>query len=214
MVKKISFQIIRILYLFVGLFIASLGTVLIVRADIGVDSWSVLHIGITLHTPLTIGKACQLIGVVLIIAGLFLKIKPGIGTIMNMYFIGFFQDFIFRLNFIKQPDSLLWSWIYLMGGIIIFGAGCGLYINSNFGAGPRDGLMLGLAKLTGKSVAFIKTIIELTVTVIGFLLGGPVGIGTVVFALLVGHIIQWSLKNLKLPSHEVQQSDYRGKIST
>lgn len=208
MIKKISFQIIRLLYLFVGLFIVGIGIVLIVQANIGVDSWSVLHIGITLHTPLTIGQVTQIIGAALIIIGIFLKIKPGLGTIMNMYFIGFFTDFIFWLDFIKQPKSLLLSGIYLCAGIIMFGIGCGMYINSNFGAGPRDGLMLGLAKLTGRSVAFIKTVIELTVILIGFLLGGPVGIGTLIFALLVGHAMQWSLKNIKLPPYKVHLTNY------
>ena len=213
MVKRFYIQFIRLLYLFGGLFIAALGSVLVIEANFGVDSWSVLHIGITLHTPFTIGQACQLLGIIIILASLFLKIKPGFCTIMNMFFYGYFVDLIMALNFIKQPNSIILTLVYLVAGTIIFGIGIGVYINSNFGAGPRDGLMLGLSKLTGKSVAFIKTLIELTVITTGFFLGGPVGIGTLIFAISVGHVIEWSLNSLKLPSSMIKTRELQNKTS-
>lgn len=147
MFKKIPVQLIRISCFFAGLFITSLAIVLLVQSRIGADPWSVLHVGISLHIPITTGRVNQLIGVAIIFVCLALKIKPGLGTIINTYFIGFFIDLINRNLIVKPPKSILFSCIYLITGILLFGTGTG--IHSNFGAGSRDNLIKGLARTYG-----------------------------------------------------------------
>lgn len=199
MVKKIKLQTFRFLYLLLGFFVMALGVNFIVNANLGVNSWNVLHIGITLHTNLTLGQATQVMTFILIIINLFLRIKPWIATICGMIFVGLFVDLIAQFNIIKPVDSPLLSFLFLIIGTFLMGSGSGIYLNSNLGAGPRDGLMMGLTRLTGKSVAFIKTVIEFSALLIGYLLGGPVGIGTIIYSLMVGRVVQWSLTKLKLP---------------
>jgi uncharacterized membrane protein YczE len=192
--------VIRLIYLFSGFFVLGASIVFVLKADLGVDSWNVFHTGLALHLPFTVGQVMQLVGVLLIAASCFFKIKPGLGTVLNMYFIGLFVDFIIKWNIIPPADSLLVSWLYMVFGIGLHGIGAGMYINARLGAGPRDGLMLGLSRITGKSIAFIKTVIELTVLTIGFFLGGKVGIGTLIFALSIGHSVQWGIKHIRVPA--------------
>jgi uncharacterized membrane protein YczE len=175
-----------------GLFVFASGIVFILKSNLGMGPWSVFHVGITHHVHLTLGRVSQIVGFIIIVGSLLLDIYPGIGTILNMVLIGFFIDFV---NFyVPYMEALPFQIGVLTLGIVLMGLGSGLYINSNLGAGPRDGLMLGLHKKTQKSIRLIRNSMEVTVLVTGFFLGGPVGIGTVAFALAIGPVVQFFLQ--------------------
>jgi uncharacterized membrane protein YczE len=143
---------------------------------------------------LTLGRVSQSVGFIIILASLFFHIYPGIGTILNMILIGFFIDLINpHVPFMHQ----LGIQFGMLGfGVLIIGVASGLYINANLGAGPRDSLMLGLSNKTGRSIRLVRNSMEVVVLMIGFLLGGPVGIGTVVYALAIGPCVQFFLKKI------------------
>lgn len=153
-------------------------------------------------TGLSIGRVTQLVGLtILAAAAVAFKQRPGIGTILNMILVGFYVDFFLaRLSglvltgFIAQLSCLL-------VGVVLFGTGVAVYISANLGAGPRDGLMLGLSRLTGRSIRFVRTVMEVTVLIIGFLLGGTVGIGTVISALGVGPVVQFTMRLIDRLKH-------------
>ena len=183
----------RFFLLNIGLFLYALGSISVVKADLGYVSWDVFHRGLSLHTPFTFGQAGQLVGLIIIVLGLFFGVKPGIGTVMNMLMIGFWDDLILKLNWIPAAGNFGW-WlapVLLGGGILAIGLGSGLYIKAGMGAGPRDGFMLGLSSRTGWRVAVCRTVIEVTVCLVGFLLGGPLGIGTLIVALTIGTSVEF-----------------------
>ncbi len=183
----------RFLILNIGLFLYALGSIGVVQAGLGYVSWDVFHRGISLHTPITFGQAGQLTGLVIIGLGLVLGIKPGVGTVMNMLMIGFWDDQILKWGWL--PDGSAHGWwaalLLLGGGVLTIGLGSGLYIKAGMGAGPRDGFMLGLSARTGWRVAICRTVIEICVCIVGFLLGGPLGIGTLLVALTIGPAVEF-----------------------
>lgn len=197
--KKYNSLIFKLLFFFGGIYIVCIGTVFLILSGFGVDPWTVFHIGISNHIPYTVGQITQGVGIIMLIIGWALKIKPSIGTFLNMYFFGFLLDFNLGLNIIKPPKSLAASVLYLFIGILVNGIGIGIYLNGNLGAGPRDSFMLGIAKVTGKTTGTVKTYMESIAVFIGWLLGGPVGLGTLAYAALVGTIMQWTLYHVKLP---------------
>jgi uncharacterized membrane protein YczE len=176
----------------VGLFLFALGVVLTLRSGLGLGPWDVLHQGISRHTPLTFGQASQLVGAVVIGVGLVLRVRPGLGTVLNMLLIGFFVDRLLAVHVIPlaAPYGLAAQLGMDVTGVLLVGLGSGLYIRAKLGAGPRDGLMLGLHRVTGVRVAVTRAALEITVAIAGFLLGGTVGIGTLVFALGVGPAVE------------------------
>jgi uncharacterized membrane protein YczE len=175
-----------------GLFVFAAGIVFILKSDLGMGPWDVFHVGVTNYLPLTLGRINQVVGLIIIVVSCFLSIYPGVGTVLNMVFIGLFIDII--NPYIPFMDGIVFQILFLAAGITLMGTGSGLYINANLGAGPRDSLMLGLSKRTGKSVRLVRNSMELTVLIIGFFLGGPVGLGTVAFALTIGPSVQFFLK--------------------
>lgn len=175
-----------------GLFLFALGVVVTAQAGLGYISWDVFHRGLSLHTPLSFGQASQLTGLVVIGVGLLLGIKPALGTIMNMLMVGFWADQLLRWEALPAFSSQgLWAELLLLAvGVLVVGLGSGLYLKARMGAGPRDGLMLGLAKITGWRVSLCRTALEIVVCTIGALLGGPVGIGTLLVALTLGPAVE------------------------
>jgi uncharacterized membrane protein YczE len=147
---------------------------------------------VTNYLPLTLGRVTQITGLMIIIVSFLLGIYPGIGTILNMILLGFFVDLI--NPFVLSIHQIPLQFLFLAIGITLVGIGSGLYINSNLGAGPRDSLMLGLTNKTGKSIRIIRASMEISVLATGFFLKGPVGIGTVAFALGIGPAVQFFLK--------------------
>lgn len=159
------------------------------NVNIGMNSWATLNLGIAFKTSIDYGKASQLVGLAIILFSLSLRIYPGMGTILNMYFIGLFVDTIDKYNLTITPANYLLRIIALIWGLFVFSYGIYAYLKFELGAGPRDGLMVGLVKITGISVRYIKPIIEITVLLIGFLLGGTIGIGTIIVTFFGGYIL-------------------------
>ena len=180
--------------LFVGLFFFSAGVVANFHSGLGMMGWGVLNVGLEKMTLFTLGEISQVVGIAVIIIGWLLGFPPGFGTFANMYTIGVFIDWIIAAGLIPIPEALLWQLVLLFLSVAFLGLGSLLYMRVGLGAGPRDGLMMGLVKKTGRSVSTIRGAIEITVMAIGYLLGGPVGIGTVISAVAVGYAVQLAFK--------------------
>ena len=168
----------------IGLAIFGLGEGLLLISTTGNSPWSVLAEGITKITGITIGTSTFLVSVAVLSFCIFLKQKPGIGTIMNIIIIAGVIDL--TLNFIDPPTSIVSKYILAVVSVLLVGLGSGIYLVANLGPGPRDGLMTGLTQATGFPIAFVRASIEISVVIIGWYLGGTVGIGTLIFAFGIG----------------------------
>ncbi len=178
----------RLAQLLVGLVLYGVTMAMLVRSGLGLDPWDVFHEGMTLHVPLTFGQVVIVTGAVLLLLWIPLRQRPGIGTVLNVIVIGLAADA--GLAVIPAPEALGWQVLLLVGGVLGNGAAGALYIGARLGPGPRDGLWLGMVERTGRSVRFWRTTLELTVLAVGFFLGGTVGVGTVVYALTIGPVVQ------------------------
>lgn len=188
---------IRYAVLAAGVTLLGFGISLTIQANLGVSPWTVLHIGISSITGLSVGRITQIVGFFLVFLGsLILKQRPGIGTLINMFLVGFSVDFFLQSSWLPVPSGLGVQLVYLATGIISIGLGTGAYISARLGAGPRDGVMLGLASLLGWKVGRVRSGMEFVVLVSGFLLGGPVGLGTMA-GVAVGPIVQFSLGKME-----------------
>ncbi|NLY55905.1 MAG: membrane protein [Firmicutes bacterium] len=190
--------------LFLGLFLYAVGILLTIHAGLGVAPWDAFHLGIVKHSSLTLGQTSQLVGLFIIILCALLGETPGWGTLANMYFIGFFIDIIERFGLIGSPGSFLARALMLILGICLMGWATYFYLSAGLGSGPRDGLMLALSRRLKMKVAIPRTTIEVTVLVIGYLLGGPLGIGTLLIAFLVGPSIQLAYSIMRQDPREVK----------
>ena len=179
-----------------GLFLFALGIVLTLNAGIGVAPWDVFHQGVSKVTGITIGKASIYSGLIIIVLDIILGQDIGWATICNMILIGTFIDILMLNNLVPIFKSFLPSLIMLLLGIAVQGYGCYFYISAGLGAGPRDGLMVVLTKRTGKSVRLIKSAIEIPAVTLGYILGGNLGIGTIIMAFFSGQIWQLVFKSL------------------
>lgn len=183
----------RWLFFLVGMMLLGLGISMTIKGDrLGIGPWDVLHVGLYQNFGLTIGSWSIIAGFTLISTTSLVRRKwPQFGTWLNMLLIGLFIDLF---NFlIPDIHSLIGQILIFTAGIFVMGYGVGMYVSPKMGAGPRDDLMLILVQKTGFSVSTIRTAIEVVVALLGWMLGGPVGIGTVVIALVVGRIVQMSL---------------------
>ena len=187
----------RLVQLYIGLFLCGTGIALMVRAKIGVAPWDVLSTGIATQTGLSFGLVVILTGLSVLLLWIPLKQRPGLGTISNMVLLGVFADA--WLAVIPFESNLLYRSALFAAGLLLFGLGSGAYIGSRFGPGPRDGLMTGLVRVTGWPIWLIRTSLEVTVLGVGWLLGGNVGVGTVVFALAIGPICNLTIPWLTVP---------------
>lgn len=179
----------RLVQLFVGLALYGVSLAMMVLGDIGLAPWDVLHSGVTEHVPITLGQAVVLFSFVVLVFWIPLREKPGLGTIANALVVGMSADA--TLAVFDAPDNLPARIALMAGGVLLCGLATALYIGAQLGRGPRDGLMTGLHRRTGLSIRLVRTVLEVTVVVIGLLLGGVLGLGTVVFALTIGPIAQW-----------------------
>ena len=179
-----------------GLAMFGVGISLILEAHLGAAPWDVFHQGLSRKTGISVGNVIILVGLVLLVLWIPLRQRPGVGTLLNALEIGVMVDLVMPII----PDSrlLVVRFAYLAGGIVIIALGSGFYIGSGLGAGPRDGLMLGLSRL-GLSVRVARTIIELVVLVAGVALGGTIGLGTVAFTFGIGPLVHVFLPPLTLP---------------
>lgn len=197
---------------FIGIMILGLGVALTIKGQrFGIGSWDVLHVGLYKNLGLSIGGWSILLGIIIVtISSIGLREFPKIGTFMNMIFVGLFIDFFNWI--IPNPTTFLLQLICFVLGVLFLAIGSGIYISANLGAGPRDSLMLLIAQKLKFSIRAARTMMEVLVVIIGFLLGGPVGIGTVVMAFGVGPVMQvamgYSKKILDSLITEKQLSNY------
>lgn len=181
----------RLVQLVVGLWLYGVTMAFMVEAGLGLDPWDVLHEGLTLHVPLTFGQVVIVVGALVLLAWIPLRQRPGIGTVLNVVLIGIAVDVTLAL--LPTPESLGVRIGFLVVGIVGNGVAGALYIGADLGTGPRDGLWSGIVRRTGASIRVVRTGLELTVLVIGFVLGGTVGVGTVLYAVMIGPIVQTAL---------------------
>lgn len=191
-----------------GVLLYAIGILFTLYSKMGMSPWDVFHMGIVNHTSLTLGQVSQITGFIILFSAYFIGVVPGIGSACNMIFIGMFIDIIEKFKIFRTPDSLILQIIMLFTGIIIMGWATYFYLKVNLGAGPRDGLMEGLVKKVKKPVWIIRGIIEITVLVIGYILGGPVGIGTVIIAGTIGLSVQLAFKIGKYDSENVNHMNF------
>lgn len=178
----------RLPQLFGGLFLYGWSMAMMVRADLGLNPWDVLHQGLAAYLPLSFGTVTILVGAVVLLLWIPLRQWPGVGTLANVVVIGIAADL--GLAVLPGPEGLVPQTLLLLGGVQLNGLAGAVYLGSELGPGPRDGLMTGLAARTGRSLRVVRTVLELTVLGIGFLLGGTVGVGTVLYALSIGPLVQ------------------------
>jgi uncharacterized membrane protein YczE len=187
----------RLVILVFGLFVYGLGVALTVQASLGIAPWDVFAQGISIQTGLSFGVSTVVVSGLVLLAWIPLKVKPGIGTIANAILIGLFAD----VWLLVLPDlTVYWQQLIMfLLGVVIVAIATGLYISSQLGSGPRDGLMQGTANALDKPFWMVRTGYEGTVLTIGALMGGQVREGTLIFALSIGYLVQLSLKFFKIP---------------
>ncbi|MDQ7991046.1 MAG: hypothetical protein AAGC63_00115 [Propionicimonas sp.] len=179
----------RLGQLLIGLFLYGWSMAMLVRSQLGLDPWDVFHEGVTRVVPLSFGQVAIVVGALVLLLWIPLRQKPGIGTVLNILVIGLAADF--GLAALPVPRELGWRIALLVGGVVLNGLAGALYVGAGLGPGPRDGLWVAITARTGASIRLVRTGIELTVLAIGWLLGGTVGIGTVVYALAIGPLVQF-----------------------
>ncbi len=193
----------RLGQLAVGLVLYGVTLAMMIRSTLGNASWDVLHQGMARHLPISIGTAVIVMSLVVLLLWIPLREKPGLGTVANSLLVGLVADR--ALAVMPAPDDLWLRAGLLVGGVVLNGLATALYIGSQFGPGPRDGLMTGLHRRTGVSLGVVRTGIEVTVVALGWLLGGVVGLGTLLYTLAIGPLVQ-----LMLPWCVVELPDRRG----
>ncbi len=184
----------RLLRLVTGLWLYGIAIALMIEGAVGASPWDVFHLGASLHLPFSFGTVMILAAVVVLLGWIPLRQMPGLGTLANTLLIGPFADI--GLALLPTPEGWALRIAFLIGGVVTCAFATALYIGAQLGPGPRDGLMTGLARRTGWPIRRVRTGIELTVLAIGVLLGGTVGVGTIVFALAIGPLTQLFLKYL------------------
>lgn len=181
----------RVVQLAIGLVAFGLGIALMLQSRLGVPPWDVLHQGLAERFGLTVGIWSIIVSAAVLLLWLPLREPYGLGTLLNALIIGVAIDGFALV--IPEPEAMAWRITLLGGGIVMIGLASGMYIGARLGPGPRDGLMTGIAKL-GPSVRLTRTVIEVVVLALGWLLGGTFGVGTVAFALFIGPIVQFSFR--------------------
>ena len=201
----------RIPQLVVGLVTAGVGLALGVRGDLGLGPWDVLHQGISEDTGVPMGMVVIAVGVAVLLAWVPLRQRLGVGTVLNVFIVGAVLDL--SLAVLPQVHSLAGRWAAMVAGVVAVGLGSGLYLGAGLGPGPRDGLMTALAA-RGPSVRLVRTAIELSALALGWLLGGTVGVGTVVFALAIGPLVQLFLHRFTLTPTPCRRPEARRPPAT
>lgn len=181
----------RVPQLLIGLFLFGFSMAMLIEADLGLDPWDVLHQGLTRYVPLSFGTVTILVSAVVLLLWIPLRQKPGLGTICNVFVVGLSADF--GLWLLPTPDQWAVRIPLMIFAVVLNGVAGAVYIGSQLGPGPRDGLMTGLVWRTGGSLRLIRTGIEAVVLVVGFVLGGTVGPGTVLYAVTIGPLVQFFL---------------------
>lgn len=187
----------RLLQLFLGLVLYGASLAFLLRAGLGLAPWDVLHQGLAKITGATVGSMVIAVSFVVLLAWIPLRQRPGFGTIANALLVGVALD----ATMLVLDDVTAWPWriALLVGGVLLNGLATALYIGALLGPGPRDGLMTGLVRRTGRSVRLVRTVLEVGVLAVGWLLGGTVGVGTLLYAVGIGPVVHVLLPRLTVP---------------
>ena len=187
-----DFLVIQIGFLLFGLSID-----MMVQADLGLSSWDVLHMALTYHFPISLGEASIGVAFVVVLVDVILREPLGWGTIMNMIFIGVWVDVL--RPFVPAAPSLFWvQVVYLLLGTLVMGFGTAIYVGVDAGAGPRDSLMLALSRIGKLSLRWSRTLLESATVLVGWLLGGPFWLGTIISAVAIGPAVQFAFRILRV----------------
>ena len=185
----------------IGFALFGLSIAMLIRSNLGTSPWAVLEVAFSKLTGITPGRMSIIVGFVVLVGALALGEKIGWGTLSNILFIGLWED-MFLGMIPSVEDNLLLQALMLLAAIFIMGIASAIYIGVDAGAGPRDSLMLALHRTTGVSIRAARGAIEIIVVLIGWLLGGPLGIGTVIFALVIGPSVQWAFRLFHVQPHK------------
>lgn len=186
--------LVRLLILIFGLALFALGICMCVNANLGLAPWDIFHQGISRNTGLTLGMSSLVVGLVILIFNFILKEKVGIGTILNVFLIGIIMDIIFKYKIVPEAKDTFSGLLLLIGGGAVIGLASYFYMTPGLGAGPRDGLMVILTKRTGIDVAIVRNSIETIAAISGYLMGGSLGLGTVISALTLGYWVKLAFR--------------------
>ncbi|MCL2601771.1 MAG: hypothetical protein FWD91_03040 [Treponema sp.] len=197
----------RIFALLIGLFLFSFGVVLTIKANIGYAPWEVFHVGLARTIGVSIGTISISIGVLVVVINILLGEKLGFATFLNMILVGLIVDLLFPR--IPLGQNLIAGIIMLLAGVFSISIGTYFYLTAALGPGPRDGLMIALARKTGRSVGLCRFAIEFVVTIAGFFLGGMVGVGTVLFVVVIGFAVQITFKIFRFDATAVKHETMR-----
>ena len=195
--------------LILGFIVASIGVVMTINSNLGLSPWDVLHQGLSKITPLSIGGACIVVGLIVVAFSMFLGVNLGIGTILNTILMGIFIDWITYFNFIPFCNNFFTGIIMMIIGMFLLALGTYLYMSCGLGCGPRDGLMVALTRITKKPVKIIRGIIELCAMTAGWFLGGYVGVGTIITALGVAYCVQIIFTLFKFDANSVHHKSIK-----
>ncbi|MFZ3571829.1 YczE/YyaS/YitT family protein [Streptomyces sp. BH097] len=188
----------RLVQLYAGLALYGASSALLVEAGLGLEPWGVLHQGLAELTGISIGVVSIIAGAIVLLLWIPLRQRPGLGTVSNVFVVGLAIDG--TLAAVPEAHSYGVRIPLMLAGIVLNGAATGLYIAAKFGPGPRDGLMTGLHQRTGRSIRLMRTVVEVAVVASGFLLGGTIGVGTVLYALAIGPLAQFFLRVFAVPA--------------
>lgn len=195
MEKKVIKDIVN---LFIGFFLTALAVVIMVNSNVGLSPWDVLHQGINKTIGVTMGQASIIVGIVVIMTSVLLGENLGWGTIGSIFVPGFLIDIITNLNILPQATGLLSGIVMTFIGLVVMAIATVAYLKPAMGCGPRDGLMIAIHKKTGKSIGFLRGVMETLAVIVGFLMGGTFGVGTIISALGFGYILEIAFKIFKL----------------
>jgi uncharacterized membrane protein YczE len=195
----------RLTQLYFGLCLYGWSMAMMIQADLGLDPWDVLHQGLTHYLPYSFGTVTIIVGVVVLLLWIPLRQWPGLGTVSNVFVVGLAADF--GLWAIPGQLPMAVRVAMLVFGVLLNGLAGATYLGTHFGAGPRDGLMTGLARRTNVSLRLLRTGIEVSVLGVGFLLGGTVGVGTVLYALAIGPLVQFFLPRVAVRTRMRSDAD-------
>lgn len=195
----------RLLRCVTGLACFGIGIAFFVKSTLGVPPWDVFHSGVSQHTGLGLGTVLIIVAFVVLLLWIPLRLRPGIGTILNAVEIGLVENI--AQDLLPDTSNIAVRIAFMAAGMLCIAAGSGFYIGAELGSGPRDGLMLGLNKRFGISVRLARTVVEVTVMIIGIFLGGKIGIGTFVFAFGIGPLVQITLKLFRMSNAQVDAAE-------
>lgn len=196
----------KIARMFGGLFFYAIGIVILLNANMGLAPWDALHVGLSINLGISFGRVSILLGMIILLINFFLKEGIGFGTISNMLLIGLLIDLITWIGVIPKSNSYISGVLMILVGMLSIAFGNFAYVSSGFGAGPRDGLMIGLSRISGMSIGVIVIIIDGVALLIGYLLGAKIGIGTVLIGVGLGPMIQAVYKLFDFEPDAVEQN--------